>query len=59
VAIKKITVAYEQHNENRLFEVWTHSMSSKSFADWKKNIQKNGDKKQGNSSITGTDLARM
>lgn len=63
VGIKKLTVAVKQYNEDRLFQVWSRSMSDKPFEEWKKSLEKraeNEQKKQtGEGAITGKDLAHI
>lgn len=58
VGIKKLTVALTQYNEDKLFDLWSRSMSDKPYNEWKKDIERKAKERTvAQGGITGTDLA--
>ncbi len=58
IAVKKIGVAIKQINEDKMFDLWSKSMSGKSFDDWKKQLKTDAQQKE-SGGISGKDLAQM
>ncbi len=58
IAVKKIGVALKQINEDKMFDLWSKSMSGKSYDEWKKQLKTNAEQKE-SGGITGKDLAQM